>query len=233
MYYRKSVLPHRSMSIALNGPSATNGVDIIDSLQVNGRWVPEKGWAAAINYNVRPIGNGSFAAVSLVQKQSSHVSFDSSPSETTIRLLGNFATARVRENSDITYRYQVQLPYGNWPQAAKERQSQFLSLFKSPEDLCDVVIADIARLKQIARDQIPRLENIGVIDSTNASSAEPPIELLAPDRPPSEKIKKELLDQILLKLDAMETAVRENQRQMHAAITKALPLDKLNMLLPD
>jgi len=219
-YYLKLVRPYRSITIRLDGPSVKEGDEQITRMEVSGRWVPDQGWAATVNCHVLPMGVHYWARVGLVQESDGRFSFDSSPSRPVIPLSAISVSATVRENSKRQFSYSVQLPV---PQPA-ERRNHFLTLFDSPEKLRDSVTGEIAELRRIARDEIPRSERMEVIDSSNARSDNPPRSEPVFRNPPSEETRQKLLDQVLAELNSMETSVRENYAQIHAAISKALPL---------
>ena len=226
-YFLRSVLPYRSISIRLDGPSVKEGDEQITRMHVTGTWIPKKGWAATVNCNVLPQDVHSWAVVGLVQEHNGQFSFDSQPSSSKIHLTAIHASATVRENANFQYSYSVQLPV---PQPT-ERRTQFLALFDSPEKLRDTVIGEIAELRRIASNEIPRSERIEMVDSSNARSDEPPRREPVSENPPSEETKQKLLDQVLAQLNSMETQVRENYEQIHSAIRKALPLDEFPQAL--
>jgi hypothetical protein len=66
-----------------------------------------------------------------------------------------------------------------------------------------------------------------VRDRTDVRSDNPPREIPISTRPPSAKTKQAFLDQVDKQLDAREKLLRENFREIHAAVQKALPLAKL------
>ena len=221
--YEKSALPYRSMSILLRGPRVAEGVEEVDSLNVGGTFIPTEGWAATVNYNVKPAGNGHSVFVTLVEQVNNHVYL----SDTNIRLNNPSAEAKVRETNEVEYRYKTRFP-ATWRQDLEgwqaKHSAKFLNLFESPESLRDSVLADLAELKKNASDQIPRLENVWAVDFSNVRSDNPPRDILIRMSPPSEATKTKLLDQVMSQLNAMENFINEDYQEMHAAITKAMPL---------
>ena len=235
--YPRNVRPYRSMGIALSGPSA-RGEEQVTTAGVGGRWVPLEGWAASVSLEVHsapqkvPFGTGTLAFVALVKAHDRFFRLDAGRSENVIRLTEYFVSVFVQPDRTLCYEYKGQLPSASSlrdsAEDLAESRRRFLALYASPESLRDTVLAQLEKLRRLVQDQIPRLEGVNVIDYSGVRSDSPPIPSPAARlHPPSEETKKALLDQTLAELDSREKLVRENYREMHAAINKALPLGEV------
>ena len=220
-FFKKS-LPYQEYSIALEGSKVKGDSELITNVSLGGRFVPERGWAAAVNI----YSNGScYAVVGLVKDENSNFSFDVNGSNQVISLSQSSVKSTVKEDPKLRYEFEVRLPFKTTPEAAKSRHKHVVSLFESPESLLDTVLSDIETLRRIATEEVSQPEKITATDWSNVRSDNPPRPLPPFRAPPSEAVQQKLLAEIRSQLDAREKILRENSQQMHAALKKAFPVD--------
>ena len=226
-------LPYHGLEIELSGPDSKGDPDQVNALQVNGRWIPETGWAAWMQYSRQPAGAGqsvdhlSYAMVSLVLKSDFPV--DVRYGQTALCLTRQVVDVSTRNKLESYYRFSTHAA----PDAADERR-HCLALYESPESLRETMLRQLAALRERAQRQIPLLEGMEYVDMSGVRSDNPPQPVPAEFSPPQATTRQALLDQVLTEIERRETMVREHCEPMHAAIVKALPIGEfLNSLAVD
>ncbi len=227
----RRLLPYRDLEIRLAGRISDETNDQIVGGYVSGRWVPSEGWAASVNCRLgEPFGLGPWVTVQSIDRQSIAFSLDTE-SPKAIRLLYNCASAEVRQDEIRSYTYTAGLPDDpgaqSSPGADAANRRRFFALYESPESLRDTVIEDLDTLRAIAREQIPRFENVTLIDWRGVDSGNPPREGIVTEHLPTERTKRELLERVLAELDSREKTLREQCEPIYNAVKTALPLHEV------
>ncbi len=213
--------PYLGMKIGLEG-KGSNGTDRLNSLNVECIAAPRQGWAAQLRYNLRALGDGKIAthlsATAVLAREPDSLSFDYSGQA--ISLMQRSVIVSASETPDFQYLFQTHSVAMEW-----ERALQMLC--GTPEQLRDEVLADIATFRQRAREQIEQGTTIMFSDMRNVRSDNPPGQIPASTRPPQAQTKQALLAAVEKQLSAQETTLRQNFREIHAAMQQVLPLKEL------
>ena len=212
--------PFQSFEIMLSQKSKDSKAEQLDRLSVSGRWVPREGWAAYVSTN----GDEWSAAVGLVNEHDGRFSFSSG--EDSINLTADSVTATVK-SGQISFKYQVRLPYGSTPEDRAKRKVKAERLLASPESLRDVLLEDLKAMHQLARSDDYLMKNVGAEDWSNVRSDRPPLPVFPSENLLDEATRKDLIDGVSKKIEHHEELVRKHFKQMHAAIKKAMPIDEL------
>jgi hypothetical protein len=229
--YARKDLPYHGAVISLSG-RAVDGTDVIESTSLRGTWVPQEGWAATVSGSWRrasaddPYVFDGSATLALVDNRNS-VRFDSWHGGTrTISLRQNHAGASRMEGA-----FQYYLSVSSPRDDKFNLQRDFLKLFESPEQFRDAALADLAALRREARRCLDSLEGVEFADMTHVRGDNPPVEMPAAERPPSDETKNAMLAMMEASISAREEKVRQNYQAMHEALIKAFPADDLAMSL--
>ena len=217
-YYVKRDRPYHGITIRLSGENK-DASDHLKSLGVSGVSVPAAGWAAQASYYLSISDDGQakkelLAIVALVGN-SEPFSFDGT--QLTVR----YVSASVSEgNRSYSYAFYAQLPQANFERAAR-------MLCNTPETLRDEFLADIDSLRKHAREQFDSGLGMTMTDWRDVRSDRPPQKEPISQRPPSEETKQALWAEVEKYLARQENVIRENFREIHAAVRRALPMDTL------
>ena len=143
--------------------------------------------------------------------------FDSSQK---FRLTERFVSASVDETKDFNhFNYHFQAKSAELDSGALVAHA-----VRHARSARDEALADIAALRKHAREQLETGTTITVYDMTDVDSDNSPPEELISTRPPSAKTKQALWDEVEKQIAAQEAMIRENFREIHAAVQQALPL---------
>ena len=217
--------PYRGLTLHLTGRKQNQ----LTGGTVHGRWVPQKGWGATVNcYLGQDFGNGGWVSVEWMGK-------DTAFPIATRSAKGTYVAVNVRQDKEFQYRYIAQFPRDRKPDEVRwaETRRRFLAVYESPANLCDTIVSEVDELRKIAGEQIPKLENVKVIDWRGVRSDNPPRDFPADHIPPTEDTKRKLLEQTLAELDRREAIVRENCKDIYDAINKALPVREILQMLAE
>jgi hypothetical protein len=226
---RTQHLPHHSYVIELTGPdSEPEKKDELNAAKLIARWVPKAGWGAWIQCQLTPERNEPLTqcrvSVGVVNPNNSHFSRDNYTKSPSILLLSHQLS--VQHKGRLRAKYSVYLPRRtSLPPDEAPLYRRLLKLYESPESLRDVLLADVEQMRQLSREEIPTRKNVRVSDYGDYRLREPPSH--RPSSAVSDETLQTLLKSMLTALDERETLIRENYREMHAALVKALPVDVL------
>ncbi len=216
--FTRNKRPYRGISIALEG-QFVDGKDRLNTLNVHGTIVPREGWAAQVGYNVSLSPDGvsvaSISATTGLARDDQVFSFGN------FSLTSPYVTVSVSESKSFHYRFHAQLERDDLSRGMRK-------LFRSPETFRDELVVDFASLRKQARDQLNRKAGITATDLRNVRSDRPPQEFPVSERSPSADTIQALLKKVEAQLAAQEKLVRENFRELHAAVQQALPLNAIH-----
>lgn len=223
--FRRSVLPFRSIGIRLEGQHV-DGVDSLQTLTVDGLWVPLTGWAAVVRYH----SDGALEATAAkVDPTLFSFRFDRHANNLVIQLSRPSASASAWEGRQLRYDYRVGLPWEHTTEHRGQLKVRIHALHDSPEKMRDTLLDDLERLRRKAKHETAQGIGIQGKNYSNVRSDNPPRPLLAGpngllEHQPSPATRRELLDGVVAELDQQERAIREEFQQIHTALVKALPI---------
>jgi hypothetical protein len=184
-------------------------------------------WAAEVEYSVNPLVKGPprpNVSVSVGRVRGDARSpFDTPRGAQVIRLTGPSVNVSVEQSPQLKYRFHSQYA------SQRDFAATLDMLYGKPETLRDEMLADIEALRQQAKEQLAKNWHLRIYDERGATSAEPPRETPVFDeqQQPNAATRKALAGEVERKLGAQEAAIRDDFREIHAAVQRALPLREL------
>ena len=198
---------------------------------MDGRHVPKQGWGSLVQCEVRLKKDSklhpSSIIVGQVNPRSSNYEFGRSLGDTVFYLLGDWISVQVRQGKFVRYTFRTQAV--SPPKLAAPHELDQLrrlqAIYKSPKSLRDLMLADVATLRQRSRDEITRSINIQMTDASNARSDNPPRrrEVMSVDK----LIRGKLQQEANAELDRRESVIKEHYKAIHQSIVDALPIGHL------
>jgi hypothetical protein len=212
-------------AIWLEGPTV-NGVERLNKLRVESRVNARNLWTATVDYSVSFKDGKPGRGVSVaVEPSGDYARRDAESHARRLQLMSPTVSAVFKETRDMRYDFNSVLS----SRPAFDHTVQALG--STPETLRDQVLAELEAFRRQTREQFESDllsgGSLTLTDSRGATSAEPPRKDIALITELRAATKKALQDQVEQQIAAQETVVRDNFREIHAAIQQALPLREL------
>ena len=191
----------------------------VSGVRLTASWFPKEGWGVRVEYS---INTGKFASQSFEVWFTDDNREISSSTDYKLNLpageyLGRKRYDRLEYVVNVTGRSRTDWETDHDPEVRR--------FSASPEGLLKEGLASLDELEQLARKQITSGEALTVLDDSTISGGQPPEEHSASGQYElTDEREQEILGEALAEIERQRELLRENYRELHAAVVRAFPL---------